>query len=239
MIQTAKIREAWRDLRRNRLSPFLLVLLFIASQLTPAFAWLNRASALSDTTPMQLVSLALSGNSVDTSLEDGYLDMTGEIYEDLSGFQTAEWYYTSPSGQQTVEGDANGDPQYISQLVRFPQYSEPGVWSLTFTLVDVASNSITYTPEDLSLLGYNMDVLVVSSPADTTAPVLTSLTFDSNTVDTANSSAVLSGEAILNENLSGLNENDLYVVFTSPSGNQRTYGSVSSVGPDLVMTAHS
>lgn len=237
MIHAQKLTAIRNLLRNNMISSCIVTFFFVSSQLAPALVWLQRGTALSDTTPMQLVTLALSGNSVDVSADDGYLDMTGEIYEDLSGFQSAEWYYTSPSGQQTIEGDANGDPQYINQPIRFPHFSEPGTWRLTVTLVDVASNSITYTPEELSILGFNMDVLVVSSPADTTAPILTVFTLDSNTVDTTTSSAILSGDVTLIEDLSGLDENNLYVVFTSPSGIQRTYGSVSTVGSSLVLTA--
>lgn len=238
MLYSPAFSDAMHQLRKYKIAPVFVTMLFIIATLLPSLVLLAKASALSDTTPMELVSLAISGNSVDVSVDDGYLEMTGEIFEELSGFQSIEWYYTSPSGEQTVEGDANGDPQYINQLIRFPHFSEPGTWRLTMTLLDVASNSITYTPDELQGLGYNMDVVVTSSPADTTAPSLTSLTLDTNTVDTASQIAVLTGSATISEDLSGLNENELYVIFTSPSGNQRTYGSITSVGNSLVLTTY-
>ncbi len=203
-------------------------MLFVVALSLPSFVWLAKARAESDTTPMQLLSLALSGNSVDVSVEDGYLDMTGEIYEELSGFQSIEWYYTSPSGQQTIEGDANGDPQYIGELVRVPHFSEAGTWRLTMTLLDVASNSITYTPDELAGMGFNMDIDVTSTTQDITAPYLTGLVLDSQTIDTSSDVTVLFGSATVSEDLSGLNENEMYIIFTSPSGNQKTYGSINT-----------
>lgn len=204
MVYSHAFSDVFHQLRKYKVTPLLATILFVVALTLPSVVLIAKATALSDTTPMQLVSLAISGNSVDVSTDDGYLEMTGEILEELSGFQSIEWYYTSPSGQQTVEGDANGDPQYINQLVRFPHFSEPGTWRLTMTLLDVASNSITYTPDELATLGYSMDVVVTSSPADTTAPSLTSLSLDANTIDTANDIAVLTGSATISEDLSGV-----------------------------------
>lgn len=224
--------------KKSRLGYGALAVLYLLALFLPSLYALRKARALSDTTPMELVSLAVSTNTVDVTNDDGYADLTGEVFEDLSGFQSIEFYYTSPSGDQKIESDANGDPQYINELLRFPQYSEPGVWRPTFTLIDVASNSITYTPDELAGLGFTVDITVTSSLSDLEAPELESLSFDQSSYDNSSSEFLFTGTATVTDNLSGIDQTSSYILFTSPGGEQKKYGQVSSVsGDSYIVTA--
>ncbi len=230
MVKTKTLLGNLLFYNRTKREAFSLTLLFMATLLLPILRFAIPVSALSDTTPMQLVSLSAPVNTVDVSLEDGYADILGEMYEDLSGFQSAYFYYESPSGKQIVEGDLNGDPQYINTSIRFPYRSEPGVWKPTITLTDVAGNTSVYTPSDLLGLGFNAEVTVVSPNADIEAPTLTGLSFDTATLDTGTQTAYLTGNAVITDNLSTIQQNLSYLLFTSPSGAQKAYGVINENG---------
>lgn len=215
-------------LKRTEYAAAALVLM--ASVLLGAFRVVQSARALSDTTPMELVSLSVGSSSVDVSTADAYVDLTGEVFEDLSGFGSIQYYYTSPSGQQIIEGDANGDPQFINELIRFPQYSEAGLWRPTFTLVDLATNSVTLTPNELANLGFSLDITVLPGTHDTTAPSLDTLAFNASTIDVSNAEQYYLGDITLTEDLAGTDLNRSYVQFTSPSGNQKSTGFIGELG---------
>jgi hypothetical protein len=227
MVKTKTVIYNLLFFNRTRREALSIVILFIAIIALPIIRLVAPVSAISDTTPMQIVSLELAVGTVDVSVDDGYAEIIGEIYEDLSGFQSIYFYYTSPSGGQIVEGDLNGDPQYINASIRFPFRSEPGIWKPTLTLSDVAGNTSVYTPSDLLGLGFNAEVTVVSANADTEAPTLDGLTFDATTLDTGSDMGYLSGNAVINDNLSTIQLNLSYLLFTSPSGTQRAYGYVN------------
>lgn len=216
---------------RIHIRPLGVAIAFLLT-LTIPITGVLKARAESDTTPMEFVSLEITTPTVDVSSEDGYADLVGEIYEDLSGFDSVYFTYRSPSGKQIVEGDANGDPQYVSTAIRFPQNAEAGAWRPTFTLKDNATNVRVYTPDELQGLGFNVDVNIVSSTPDTQAPVLNSLALDMSSVDTGSGIGVLSGTANITDNMTTLNEDLCYVTLTSPSGNQVASGIISHTSGD-------
>ncbi|MDO8265693.1 MAG: PxKF domain-containing protein, partial [Candidatus Saccharibacteria bacterium] len=237
MTHTVVLQSFIRELQKYRKKPILVAVLFVSALLIPLYTVALKARALSDTTPMELLSLSVSSNTVDVSLEDGYTDMLGEVYEDLSGFNSIQFYYTSPSGGQTIESDANGDPQFINTLLRFPHNSEQGLWRPTLTLTDNASNSRTYTPDELIGLGFNAEVTIVSNTPDTTAPLLGGLTTESTTVDTATEIGYVLGNAIITDNATTIDGGNCFVVYTSPSGNQKSYGTLNqTTGDNYQMT---
>lgn len=219
-----------------RTSPLIVLSILLAALCIPIMRFVTAANSLSDTTPMEFVSLSLpNGNTVDVSNDVGYVDILGEIYEDLSGFDSLYYSYASPSGNQVVEGDLNGDPQYINSNIQFPRYAETGVWRPTFTLKDNATNVRVYTPDELATLGFLVDITVTSSASDTSAPVLSDMTFDVASVDTANAEAVWTGTMTIDEDLAGMDFGQSYLIFESPSGNQKNYGHIDQ-GPGNVYT---
>lgn len=237
MIYKHNIRSYRKTLvEKVRTSPLIIVSILLVSIFIPVVNLVTSAKSLSDTTPMEFVSLSLpNGNTVDVSNDVGYVDILGEVYEDLSGFDSIYYSYVSPSGNQVVEGDLNGDPQYINYNIQFPRYAEPGIWRPTFTLKDNATNVRVYTPDELVTLGFLVDITVTSSISDTTAPVLTDMTFDVSSVDTANSEAVWTGTMTVDEDLAGIDFGQSYLIFESPSGNQKNYGHLDA-GPGNVYT---
>lgn len=215
-----------------RTSPMVVLALFLAVLAIPVIRLAVKANSLSDTTPMELVSFSLDAATIDVSNDTGNVGVIGEMTDDLSGFGSIEYYYTSPSGDQVVQGDFNGDPQYIDTNIQFPQYSEAGVWKPTITLKDAASNVRVYTPTDLETAGFTANITITSTPSDTTLPELVDMTFDTSTVDTTNGEFYFSGVATLTDDLAGVSLNQSFIVFTSPSGGQEAYASFTQVSGD-------
>ena len=208
---------------------FLIGSATVLFALAIAMTALIRANAATDTTPMELVDLQVSATSIDTSSGEVEVDITGEVFEDLSGFGTIEFFYLSPSGGQIIEGDSNSDPELIEEFILFPQYSEPGVWRPTFTLVDEATNSVTLGPDDLANLGFNVDITITSSPADTSAPTVSNIVIQTPSVDTSTSLGTVPVSVFASDNLVGIDTSRSQISFISPSGNQRTGASFTHV----------
>lgn len=222
---------------RAQVSRLMVAIAFFLS-IVISSATILKARAESDTTPMEFVSLEITTPTIDVSAEDAYAELVGEIYEDMSGFDSVYFTYRSPSGNQLIEGDANGDPQFVNTAIRFPQNAEAGVWKPTFTLKDSATNVRVYTPEDLQGLGFNANVNVVSDTPDVVAPVLNSMSLDMSSIDTGSGTSVLSGTANITDNMTTLNEDLCYVTLTSPSGNQIVSGIISNTsGDDFLISA--
>jgi len=205
------------------------LLISLAFTLTLLLPLALRANAISDTTPMQLIDLSVDSDTVDVSEEEVEINLSGEVFEELSGFESIEFFYISPSGNQIIEGDASSDPEFIEETILIPQYAEEGLWRPTFTLVDVASNSITLGPDDLVSLGFDAEFTVISDPSDTSVPVVTDVVIGSASVDTASSSASLAVNIEATDDLSGLDLTSSYIGFISPSG-QRAGGILAAVG---------
>ncbi len=208
---------------RLRASIYMMALLVTTSLAIGVVRHL-RANSVSDTTPMEIVSMSLASNTVDVSSEPQAVQITGTIYEDLSGFESVYYHYTSPSGNQIVEGDLNGNSETIDNVIAFPQYAEEGEWTPTFTLVDVASNTRVYTAEELDLLGFSLNVNVTSTPSDTSAPELVEYSFEQSSVDTTEGEVTFTGNLTIDEDLSGINFNASNIIFNSPSSGQKVYG---------------
>ncbi len=119
-------------------------------------------------TPTLTSMTAPSPNSFDVSSSTVSLASTlyGTFADDLSGVQSADVTYTSPSGRQSTFGtfslQADGSPAY--GLVIFNQYAEGGVWLPTVRVHDTAGNTSTYTNAQLLALGYNLGITISVIP---------------------------------------------------------------------------
>lgn len=208
------------DLKRKyKVREILLVVLLFVAIMVPIVRNAIRANSLSDTTPPQLLSLSAASNAVDTSNAPATVTINGTYSDDLSGFGSGYFHYTSPSGGQVLEGTLTASGQNLSGSVTFPQYAETGTWTATVTMYDQSTNAVSYTATQLNPLG-NSTITVSSSPSDTTAPVLTSMQFDTQNIDATLGAGYLHGTATFTEDFSGYNMDLTQLVFHSPNGQQ-------------------
>ncbi len=217
-----KFNESRKSLlARLRVSPAFLLALFITAIAIPTVQLAIRANSLSDTVAPQLTSLDAAQTAVDTSSAPVSVVLNGTFTDNLSGFGSAYFHYTSPTGNQVIEGTLSATGSNVSGAVQFPQYAETGEWTATVTLIDLATNSASYTSSELASLG-DSAITISSSPSDTTAPTLDSLVFDVNGVDTTTGNGFFSGTVIATDNLSGIDFERSRIMFRSPSGTQTT-----------------
>lgn len=180
---------------------------------------IGKAGALSDTTPMQFTSLSVSTNNINVNDGVAQVLFNGQAQDDISGYGTVQFYYTSPSGAQVYEGNAGGDGvSTFDGSIDFQQYAEPGVWKPTFTLADASGNKQTLTSTELTAAGYNLDITVTSDTPDLEPPVLEEYGGRGANLNLYDMPETLQIGAIVTDNRPG----ELTVIgrFVSPSGNQ-------------------
>ncbi len=128
---------------RNGFRLFVMVTAFAASQT------LSMAQS-DDTTPPTLTALSFSATSVNVSATAQNLTVNATITDDKSGVNYGYVVFTSPSGQTagypqsgffTIMSGNNLAGAYQT-TVAFPQFVEPGVWTVSVYLRDNAGNSI-------------------------------------------------------------------------------------------------
>ena len=146
-----------------------------------------------DTTPPTLTALSFSATSVNVSATAQNLTVNATITDDKSGVNYGYVVFTSPSGQTagypqsgffTIMSGNNLAGAYQT-TVAFPQFVEPGVWTVSVYLRDNAGNSITLQSATLVSLGFPGTLTVVDSTPDTTPPTLLGASFSPSTVNTS------------------------------------------------------
>ena len=189
---------------------------------------------VSDTTPPVLVGVVpISPNSVDVSTGAKSVTVTTHVTDDLSGVSSVCQVFTSPSGNQhtltscssRVSGTAL-DGIY-SASIQIPRYVEAGVWNLDqFSAFDNAGNRLFYSTSNLQALGFPTALLVTSSPADTHAPLVTSLSIVAPATDLSSGPANVTITIGLSDDLSGVDLTRFIgfeMVLASPTGKQQQY----------------
>ncbi len=180
-----------------------------------------------DVGPPVVRALDLSSRTVEVSDGAQTVSFTTHITDDLAGFVAGCLSFQSPGGTQSVYTwfyPADGpslDGVYQAQL-RFPQYAEAGVYHVTgLWIIDAVGNGRNYTEQDLIGLGLPTTIEVVSVPADVSAPALTGLAFDAQTVNVSAGPQLVNFTAGITDDLSGFSAGCLS--FQSPSGQQSVY----------------
>lgn len=192
--------------------------------------------ATSDTTPMNFTTLSVSTNAVNVNEAVQQVTLAGQFEDDLSGYGSIQFYYTSPSGAQVYEGNAASDG--VSQFdgsIDIQRYAEPGIWRPTFTVADASGNSQTLTPTELEQLGFNLNITVVSDTPDLEPPVLEAYGDGNLSIDLHSEPEALPISATVTDNRPG----QLLVLgrLVSPSGNQ-VINNVSGYAPPETPTEH-
>lgn len=209
-----KFLKSLRQLSRR------VTLVMLSGTLIVGTVAFSKAGAVSDTTPMNFTSLSISTNTINVNEGVVQVILNGQVHDDISGYGTIQFYYTSPSGAQVYEGNA-GSPDGISTFdgsIDFQRFAEPGLWKPTFTLSDASGNKQTLTSAELTAAGYNMDVNVISDTPDLEPPTILDLGARNLNVILYDEPETLQIGAIVTDNEPG----ELTVIgrFVSPSGNQ-------------------
>lgn len=207
-------------LRRHRLSSKLARIAAAGVVAATPLTIFVHATAVSDVTPMSFTALSASTTAVNVNAAAAQVAFVGPTQDDLSGYGSVSFYYTSPSGKQVLEGNTGIGPDQttFTGSIAFPRYAEPGLWLPTFTLADRAGNSTTLSATELAQAGYDVAIAVTSDTPDTTPPSLTSISLDTGTLAlSAQSGRVLATITTSDEHPENMSVLGRYV---SPSGKQ-------------------
>lgn len=199
-----------------------VALLLACVQIIP-FMPNQHAAAIADMTPPVFVSGIMTSNTVFdtvnvTNVYVNHATLDLHVSDNISDNIAPLIYYTSPSGHQTVTGNAEGtsSSDYWSVFINFPQYSETGTWKAAITLEDLSMNRITYTDAQLAALGSNLDI-TLTGVGDTADPSITSMTrTNPGSIDTTIGGIPANIDIAVSDNMSGFGIPTLS--YTSASG---------------------
>ena len=165
-----------------------------------------------------LTSLEFVPSRIDTSGGSKEVEVSLTAGDDLSGIDHIEIGFVSPSGVGRRTGwlkVAAARTIAGSVPVEFLRQSEAGQWTLdTVFLSDAANNTLALSAKDLSRLGFQTALQVISAQ-DSDPPILTSLRLSPDTIDTSTAQTKVQVEFRATDNLSGVSS--MEVVFESPS----------------------
>jgi hypothetical protein len=204
----------------------------------------SAASEMSDTTPPQLASLAISPTFVDTSSGSQEIILTIRLTDDLSGvapgwtfspiFASAQ--FRSPVGGLdrpgtlgvSFRGRVSGnelDGVYTGALI-VPRFSHAGNWTLEwFQITDAVGNRRNMSYAELHSLGFPTRI-TVQGTEDRTPPEIISASISPTMVDTSSTNQPITITVRLRDDLAGLEKPedffpgsylDAGIVFVSPS----------------------
>ena len=122
------------------------------------------ANGTSDVTPPELTALSFSPSTINTTTAPASVTVSYSVTDDLSGEQVFFARFRSPSGSQEQTNNDFYDPSTNRSgaiQIYFPQFSEPGVWTLDGVFVrDAVGNTRNYTAADLATLGFPTTLVV-------------------------------------------------------------------------------
>ena len=187
-----------------------------------------------DTTAPTLADLSFTPTSIDTSQSSQTVKLTLRVTDDMAGLSSWSYpsvYVRSPSGRQTTYGtmatrvsgtDMNA---VFESSITLPRGSEKGTWSVSsLSISDVLGNYRTVTATDLEAANLPTG-FAQTGAGDTTAPVMTGLTFLTQSIDTSTAAASIKIQAQFSDAGSGLqSQYGPSIGFTSPSNRQYASG---------------
>ncbi|MBI3784665.1 MAG: hypothetical protein HY270_14830 [Deltaproteobacteria bacterium] len=219
---------------RNLRAVAIVVGLIAAST---GYAW-----AQADTTPPTLVNLSFSSVTIDTSAGEATVSITAHIVDTQSGFSSGTVnFFQLGSGQVRggFFGLVSGTPSdgVYTGTVTFQQYAANGVWEARLVLFDNLGNARSYSETDLVSAGFPSEIDNAAAVADTTPPMLASLSFSPATIDTSAGEATVSITAHIVDTQSGFSSGTVNF-FQLGSGQVRGgfFGLVSGTPSDGVYT---
>ena len=128
-----------------------------------------------DVTPPSLTTLSFSPSSADVGNSDAVITLSFMVTDDISGVNTFQAAFTSPSGAstQTASATFSASTSYTGMAAaRIPKGSETGSWTLTSVfLSDAAGNTKVFATGDLAAKGIATSLSITSGGASS-APVI-------------------------------------------------------------------
>jgi hypothetical protein len=182
------------------------------------------SGGISDTTPPALVALCLSSYTIDVRNTSQRINLFLNISDDLSGFQSGNVNFNSPSGMQfqqsylpdaaRIQGNPLSGIYQVSATIPFA--AEPGVWTMGVFLTDRVGNSNFVFPA-----GQPSTFTVISS-GDVTPPVIKSVVVTPSSVNVSAASQILTFTVNATDDASGVDftSGRSYFALSSPSGGQ-------------------
>jgi hypothetical protein len=184
----------------------------------PALGTLAVTSTL-DTTPPNLTSFTVTPAAIDTTATSAAVTVGFVLTDDLSGANSFQILFTSPSGNSTQLGSKTFTPSTSvtdSLMVTFPRFSESGTWTVSAAIVgDAAGNTQILDASALAALGPST-LTVTSGPQDTTPPTLTAFSFTPTSINVTGAPATVTLNFTMTDDIAGAT--DLQATFLSPSG---------------------
>ena len=179
-----------------------------------------------DSEPPVLTSLRFAPEAIDTTSAEAQVEVSFQATDNLSGIGSLEAVFVSPSGVSKRRGFKEfPSPNALndSLKVTFPKLSEPGQWSLiSVFMADAAGNTLALDADGLAGKGVSKN-LYVTSAQDTAPPMLTSIGFAPQTIDTSRGPAEVHVGIRATDNSSGVQS--VEVAFVSPSAAAKVLGS--------------
>lgn len=181
-----------------------------------------------DITPPVLTHFSFSPQEVDVSTNPVSVTIDVSATDDFSGLNSAYFQFSSPGGNQLVNGMVAFEPGSTADSGQFTMQMQPfiesGEWRMSnLTVKDVAGNEYIYYHTDLFEMGFPF-AINVTSVQDLNPPEMTDLTFSSTTLTSAPGSD--SVEFTLNaiDDVSGLDKAGF--LLQAPSNTQHVFVSV-------------
>jgi hypothetical protein len=165
------------------------------------------------------MNFAISPSRVDTSSAPAHVNVNFTATDALSGINVFQVSFVSPTGSSTLHGAASLTPATSvsgSATVTFPQFSEPGAWTVgSVFLADAAGNTLALDARGLEERGFPA-TFTVKSKSDSTPPTLGYFRFAPASIDISGSDVNVTVSFQLADDLSGATT--FQAAFLSPSG---------------------
>ena len=127
------------------------------------------------------------------------------IFNSPSGTLSESRNIGLPSEPNILEYDYEG-------IITLPQFTEVGIWTVAIEIFDQVGNDRHYDSNDLELLGFPVELEVVSFTEDTTPPELVEFDFTPKIVDISSGSQSVTFTAKVTDDLSGTKEQWLFSI---------------------------
>ena len=159
----------------------------------------------------QLLEFDFTSKTINTSQSSQVVTFTFRATDNLSGVKFINWCIDAPSLTQDkcetiYEGLISGDifdGVYQGTMV-FPQHSEAGNWHINHLSVgDEVGNVANFNEQNLTDLGFPTEIKNITGNEDTSSPQLLEFDFTPKTINTSQSSQVVTFTFRATDNLSG------------------------------------
>ena len=179
---------------------------------------------IEDTTAPQLTYIDIDPDTVNVTDTSAAITISFGAIDDMSGVSYYQARFSSPSGSQEkwVDFGFNGSvADTVTSTLNISQYSEAGLWELSYLYGnDQVNNQEWFSTDDLDSLEYQKQFYVISDQ-DTTAPQLTYIDIDPDTVNVTDTSAAITISFGAIDDMSGVSY--YQARFSSPSGSQEKW----------------